>query len=224
VTGSEGGTRWVEVPPERLVRWVAAFTARHGPTVAEPGLEAVVLRAADGTVAACHPPFPPLPQPRDGTGDPAGQAELIAAHAAAARTVGVLLVRLGGYAAGVFTGDPPHLVASKTGSRLVHGRAAAGGWSQHRFARRRENQAAAALRAAADTALAVLGPYAGRLDAVVLGGDRRAMAGVRADPRLAPFVALAVERFLTVPDPRLAILKDTPRLFRAVRIRLAEPT
>jgi hypothetical protein len=137
--------------------------------------------------------------------------------------VGVLLVRLGGYAVGVFTGDPPQLAASKTGSRLVHGRASAGGWSQHRFARRRENQATAALRAAADTALAVLGPYQSRLDAVVLGGDRRAMAGMRADPRLAPFIALAVERFLTVPDPRLTVLKDTPRLFRAIRIQLTEP-
>jgi hypothetical protein len=68
-----------------------------------------------------------------------------------------------------------------------------------------------------------LGPYAGRLDAVVLGGDRRAMAGVRADPRLAPFVGRAAERFLTVPDPRLAVLRDTPRLFRAIRIRLTEP-
>jgi hypothetical protein len=223
VTGSEAGARWVEVPPERLVRWVASFAERHGPPLAEPGPEAVVLRAADGTVAACHPPFPPLPQPPAAQTDPGRQAELIAAHAAAARTVGVLLVRLGGYAVGVFTGDPPQLAASKTGSRLVHGRAAAGGWSQHRFARRRENQAAAALRAAADTAVAVLGPYTGRLDAVVLGGDRRAMAGLRADSRLAPFVTLAVERFLTVPDPRLAVLKDTPRLFRAVRIRLTEP-
>ena len=225
----QAGDRWVEVPPERLVRWVENFTRRHGPAVAEPGREVVVLRARDGAVAACHSPFPPLPPPgeaeedRPGQRDPARQAELIAAHAAAGRTVGVLLVRLGGYAVGVFTGDPPQLAASKTGSRLVHGRAAAGGWSQHRFARRRENQATAALRAAADTALAVLGPYQGRLDAVVLGGDRRAMAGVRADPRLAPFTALAVERFLTVPDPRLAVLKDTPRLFRAIRIRLTEP-
>ncbi|HEY1322870.1 MAG TPA: Vms1/Ankzf1 family peptidyl-tRNA hydrolase, partial [Streptosporangiaceae bacterium] len=93
-----------------------------------------------------------------------------------------------------------------------------------RFARRRENQATAALRAAADTALAILGPYAGRLDAVVLGGDRRAMAGVQADPRLAPFMAQAAERFLTVPDPRLTVLKDTPRLFRAIRIRITEPS
>ena len=228
------GARWVEVPPERLVRWVGNFTLRHGPTVAEPGSEVVVLRARDGATAACHPPFPPLPRPRASGGelagpprerqaDPVQQAELMAAHAAADRTVGVLLVRLGGYAVGVFTGDPPQLAASKIGSRLVHGRAAAGGWSQHRFARRRENQATAALRAAADTALAVLGPYAGRLDAVVLGGDRRAMAGVRTDARLAPFMAPAVERFLTVPDPRLAVLKDTPRLFRAIRIRLTEP-
>jgi hypothetical protein len=222
VAEGQAGVRWVEVPPERLVRWVENFTLRHGPAVAEPGPEVVVLRARDGAAAACHPPFPPLPQPGEGQ-DPAREAELIAVHAAADRTVGVLLVRLGGCAVGVFTGDPPRLAASKTGSRLVHGRAAAGGWSQHRFARRRENQATAALRAAADTALAVLGPYAGRLDAVVLGGDRRAMASVRADPRLAPFMARAVERFLTVPDPRLAVLRDTPRLFRAIRIRLTEP-
>jgi hypothetical protein len=223
--GEDGG-RWVEVPPERLVRWVGSFTERHGPATAGAGTTTVLLRAKDGTAAECHPPFPPLPLPPPGSpdlADPVRLAELMAAHAAAARTVGVLLVRLGGYAAGVFAGDPPELVAHKTGARLVHGRAAAGGWSQHRFARRRENQATAALRAAADTALAVLGSYTGRLDAVVLGGDRRAVAGVRADPRLAPLLAGAEDRFLTVPDPRLAVLADTPRLFRAIRIWLTGP-
>jgi hypothetical protein len=216
----------VEVPPERLVRWATSFAGRHGPAEAEAGPAMVILRAQDGTVAEWHPPFPPLPLPPPGSPDLAGPvrlAELMAAHAAAARTVGVLLVRLGGYAAGVFTGDPPELVAHKTGTRLVHGRSAAGGWSQHRFARRRENQATAALRAAADTALAVLGPYAGRLDAVVLGGDRRAVAGVRADARLATMLADAEDRFLTVPDPRLAVLADTPGRFRAIRIRLPDP-
>jgi Actinobacteria/chloroflexi VLRF1 release factor len=135
----------------------------------------------------------------------------------------VLLVRLGGYAAGVFTGTAPDLAASKVGSRLVHGRSAAGGTSQRRFARRRENQAHQALAAAADTAAAVFGPYAGRLDAVVLGGDRRALAGLRLDPRLAPYFALAVDAVLTVPDPRLTVLKDTPRQFRAIRITITEP-
>ena len=187
-----------------------------------------------------------------GVADVGAVTEAIAAHALRPRAVGVLLVRLGGYAAGVFTGSPPRLAASKTGSRPVHGRSAAGGWSQHRFARRREKQASEALAAAADAAVAVFGSWGGasrersgspitardgqaggghaggergrgQLDAVVLGGDKRAMADLAADPRLAPYLALATDRFLTVPDPRRAVLEDTPRLFLAVRIRLTEP-
>jgi Actinobacteria/chloroflexi VLRF1 release factor len=158
-------------------------------------------------------------------------AEAVAAHARRPRTVGVLLVRLGGYAAGVFTGYPPALADAKTGSRLVHGRSAAGGWSQHRFARRREKQASEALQAAASAAADVFGRRSGRgarpgekLDAIVLGGDKRAMAELRQDPRLAPYLAIATDRFLTVPDPKRAVLEATPRLFLAVRIRLTEPT
>ena len=134
----------------------------------------------------------------------------------------MLLVRLGGYAAGVFSGSQPQLVASKVGSRLVHGRSAAGGTSQHRFARRREKQAREALEAAADNAVAVFGGFGGHLDAVVLGGDKRSAAALREDARLRPYLDIAVERFLTVPDPRLVVLQGTPRLFRAVRILLAE--
>jgi hypothetical protein len=219
-----GGGRWVDVPPERLVSWILTFTQRHGEGSVsrdEAGVT-VTFTAADGTAAECHPPFPPLRWADDS--DPAAAAEAIVAHATSDRTVGVLLVRLGGYAVGVFTGSPPRLVSSKTGSRLVHGRSAAGGWSQHRFARRRENQAATALRAAADAAAGIFGPYgAGRLDAVVLGGDKRSVAGLRGDPRLAPYLGRVTGRFLTVPDPRLAVLKEIPRAFLAVRIRLTEP-
>ena len=156
--------------------------------------------------------------------DVAAIAEAFAAHARRPRTVGVLLVRLGGYAAGVFAGYPPALQDAKVGSRLVHGRSAAGGWSQHRFARRREKQVNEALDAAAAAAVAIFGrpPSATRLDAVVLGGDRRAVAELRDDPRLAPYFTLAAERFLTVPDPKRAVLLETPRLFTAVRIRLTE--
>jgi peptide subunit release factor 1 (eRF1) len=169
-------------------------------------------------------PFPPLPQGAGQAADTiAGSAARISAHARSARTVGVLLVRLGGYAAGVFTGPEARLAASKVGSRLVHGRSAAGGTSQQRFARRREKQASEALGAATNTATAVFAPYAGKLDAVVLGGDRRAVAGLRDDPRLQPYLKLAVDRFLTVPDPRLAVLRSAPRQFRAIRIRLTAP-
>ena len=227
-----GGGRWVDVPPERLVSWIVTFTQRHG-AGSVSGDEAgvtVTFAGADGAVAECHPPFPPLGLPPlrlpplrpAGSDDPAAMAAALAAHATAERTVGVLLVRLGGYAVGVFAGSPPRLVSSKTGSRPVHGRSAAGGWSQHRFARRRENQAATALRAAADAAVSIFGPH--HLDQLVLGGDKRSIAGIRGDPRLARYLALATARFLTVPDPRLAVLKEISRSFLAIRIRLTEPT
>jgi Actinobacteria/chloroflexi VLRF1 release factor len=216
VANERSAVRWVEVDPGRIEGWLDSFGRQHGGTRTEPGQDVVTVLAADGAVAECHPPFPPLPAGSKGSG-----ADL-AAHAAAARTIGVLLVRLGGYAAGVFTGPDARLTASKVGSRLVHGRSAAGGTSQHRFARRREKQANEALGAAADNALRVFGQFAGRLDAVVLGGDKRAMASLRADVRLEPYFAIAVDRFLTVPDPRLTVLQATPRAFRSIRIRLSE--
>jgi hypothetical protein len=219
-----GGGRWVEVAPERFAAWADAFEQRHGGASATGGPAVLMLTAADGAVAECHVPFPPMPAgPGETAGSVAACAEAAAGHAAAARTVGVLLVRLGGYAAGVFAGSPPELITSKTGSRPVHGRSAAGGWSQHRFARRREKQASEALDAAAAAAVRVFGAFPGELDAVVLGGDRRTAARLRDDPRLRPYLARATERFLTVPDPRRAVMRDSPRLFRAIRIRLTEP-
>jgi hypothetical protein len=193
----------------------------------DPSGAAVTFTAADGAAAECHPPFPPALL-GDGTHPVADEAravaEGLAAHAAADRMVGVLLVRLGGYAVGVFAGSPPRLVSSKTGSRPVHGRTAAGGWSQHRFARRREHQAVTALRATADAAAEVFGRYGpDGLDAVVLGGDKRSAAALRGDARLEQYLARATDRFLTVPDPRLAVLREIPRAFLAIRIRLTEP-
>jgi hypothetical protein len=245
VAGS--GAKWVDVSGDRFPRWIASFAVRHG--VSAPAEQAdapenslivtcdthiVTFIAPDGAAAECHPPFPEsLAWPAGGGAGrasgvaPAVITTAVAAHAAAPRAVGVLLVRLGGYAAGVFTGSPPGLADAKTGSRLVHGRSAAGGWSQHRFARRREKQASEALDAAAGAAVLVFGRWAaaggGQLDAVVLGGDKRAVAELRADSRLAPYLAIATERFLTVPDPKRAVLEAAAKGFLAVKIRLTEP-
>ena len=215
-TSDRAQPRRLEVTPGRFGGWIESFRDRHGNLTVISGDGSVTFGASDGSVAECQVPFPPLLA----TGSAEDVAKLLVEHAMADRTVGVFLVRLGGYAAGVFSGPEPVLVASKVGSRLVHGRSAAGGQSQQRFARRRENQAQQAVSAAADTASAVFGPY--QLDALVLGGDRRAFAGIRTDARLAPYFKVAVDAFLTVPDPRLSVLKDTPRLFRAVRIKLTE--
>jgi peptide subunit release factor 1 (eRF1) len=114
-------------------------------------------------------------------------------------------------------------VVSKVGSRNVQGRSAAGGWSQQRFARRREGQARVATSAATDTVAAVLLPHLESLDAIVAGGDRAACDEVLRDARLAPLVPLLEARRLDVPEPRLRVLESTADLFRRVRIRLMDP-
>ncbi len=213
-----GGGRWLDVAPERLAAWLAGFDARHRVTRSVYLPELARFEAADGRVAECHPPFPPLGGAAEHEGLAAGP---LLAHACLERVVGVLLVRLGGHAAGVFEGE--RLVRSKVGSRPVHGRHAAGGWSQQRFARRRLGQARIAAQAAADDAVRVLVPALPTLEAVVLGGDRRAVAPLRDDVRLAGVLALAVDRFLATPEPRLAVLRAAPVQFRAVRVRLLSP-
>ncbi len=206
-----GGGRWVDVPPERLARWLAGFAERHGGAPeAAPADGALALTAPDGAVAECH-----LTVGSAGTVD-----ELLAAAAAEYR-LGLLLIRRGGYAIGLAVG--PRLVESKVDSRYVQGRTAAGGWSQQRFARRRDNQTRQAWQDAADAAVRVLLPAAGRLAGVVGGGDRRAVDAVLADRRLAPLAERRVERFLDVPDPRLAVLQAAVAQARAVRIRLVDP-
>jgi hypothetical protein len=200
------------VPPERLERWLDRFVAEHGASVVEASSGGIVLQGA-GMRAEVEAPFPPM---RLLAQAPYGG---LLEHAARPRTIGVLLVRKGGYAAGVF--HDAELLASKVGSRLVQGRSANGGWSQQRFARRRENQAREAYAAAADNAARVLLPHLARLDAVVTGGDRPAVAAVLEDSRLAPVAALVVDRVLDVPDPRLAVLQETPKRFRAAVIRVS---
>ncbi len=225
-------TRELTVGPERLGRWLAGFLDRHdGPSGASADRPdghvevpadgtSVTVYAADGARVRVEVPFPPLATDRPGTDQYLPYAGLVA-HATRDRTVGVLLVRMGGYAAGVFDGAV--LRTSKVGSRLVQGRTAAGGWSQQRFARRREKQAREAFAAAADVAARVVLPHLSDLAAVVVGGDRRAVGQVLADPRLAPLRDLVTGPHLDVPDPKLAVLRATPERFRAARLRLTEP-
>jgi hypothetical protein len=209
------GGRWVDVGADRLAGWLHRFAERHGEVVTTAGPDEVVVTAADGASARLTVPFPPL------VVDPTAVDGGLAAHTLRSRRVGVLLVRLGGHAAGVFDGD--RLVSSKVGSRQVHGRSAAGGWSQQRFARRREGQVRVALAAAADVAAAQLVPVVGTLDAVVLGGDRRSVDTVLADPRLAALLPLVAAPLLDVPDPRRAVLDATPARYRSVRVLVVDP-
>jgi hypothetical protein len=202
--------RIVSVAPERLARWLTGFEERHGAMRVTGGGEHVILVAADGAQARISVPFPPL-LGEDPVNDLLG-------HASVARQVGALLVRKGGYAVGVFSGR--RLSASKVGSSYVQGRTKAGGWSQQRFARRRENQAGRAFEAAADATAAVLLPVLDALEAVFLGGDRAAVDAVLSDPRLAAVRAKAGSAVWPVAEPRRRVLEAFPDQFLAVRIHL----
>lgn len=191
---------------------MAGFGERHGAvtTAVEDG--AVVLSGADGALAALEVPFPPPALGDDSWADPVAGLE---AHALAPRKVAVVLVRRGGYAvAAVADGK---VTASKVGSRYVQGRTAAGGWSQQRFARRREGQTAALVDAAAEVAARVLAAPA---EWLVTGGDRALADRVLGDPRLRALAALPRERHLEVGDPRSDDVKALPERLRSVRITL----
>lgn len=203
----------MDVPPERLSRWLDNFADRHGAFGTERTAGGVTITAADGAIAELRAPFPPVAL------DGPALSSLIA-HARAPRRVGVLLVRLGGYAAGIFEGAD--LVTSKVDSRLVHARHKKGGSSQQRFARRHDNEIRDLIAHAADLAARVLVPELSTLEAVVLGGDRRAIDLVLADRRLMAMAGKVVEPFLTVPDPKRAVLEEAPAMFRAVRIRVSD--
>jgi hypothetical protein len=132
-------------------------------------------------------------------------------------TVAVLLVRLGGYAVGVFEGE--RLVASKVGTRFVKGRHKKGGSSANRFRRRREEQERELIDAAAAEAARILTPWRERAEHVALGGDRSAVGRVlesRAD--LAWVEPLALERFFDVPEPRLRVLEALPYQLYAAKV------
>jgi hypothetical protein len=132
-------------------------------------------------------------------------------------TVAVLLVRLGGYAAGVFEGE--RLVTSKVGSRFVKGRHKKGGSSANRFRRRRGEQERGLVDAAAAEAARVLAPWRDRAEHAALGGDRAAVSRVLgARPDLAWIEPLALERFFDVPEPRLRVLEALPYQLYAVRV------
>ncbi|MCP2304844.1 acVLRF1 family peptidyl-tRNA hydrolase [Actinokineospora globicatena] len=199
-----GGGRAVEVPVERVPGWFTRFGDRHrGVTHTSLSAGSVVCTATDGATASVVVPFPPLAVVGERDGLEVGP---LLDHLAVSRRVGLVLVRLGGHSLGI--AEPGRVLVSRTDRHLVHGRSAAGGWSQQRFARRREGQARHALEAAARDIAEVLVPRVGELDAVVLGGDRQSLDVLRADRGLAPVFDLAIDRVLDVPEPRRTVLED----------------
>ena len=192
----------------------------------------MTLTAADGATAVLEPFLPGdvsgsadirRPGGPGGPGEPEGLGglqglEALAGWATPPTAVALILVRRGGYAVGL--GQGAELIAHKVGTRYVQSRTAAGGWSQHRFARRRDNQADALVVSVIEHARRVV--LASPTQALVVGGDKSLVRDVLTDPRLAGLARLPRRMLFDLPDPRLVVLKQALRRGRAVRIALSE--
>ncbi len=198
----------VLVPAGRWGRWVENFERGHGPTTYAVIGGVLVGAAEDGSRFRARLPFA-------GTYD--GEPDGLAEAAGAPGDWGVLLVRKGGFAVARMAGE--RVGASKVGQRHVQGRTKAGGQSQQRFARRRDNQARQAYEAAAEHAVRVLDGLARGGGPVVTGGDRAAVEEVLADRRLAGLTV--VEPWLAVPDPRRSVLEQAVRDAGSLQVEVA---
>ena len=202
------GTRYIG--RANVAKRLRALEGTPAPTAYANGSVRVELDEAVLTVT------PPFGLAHEGEYDVVRAGPLLEALAVSP-CVAVVLVRMGGYAVGVFEGE--QLGASKVGTRFVKGRHRKGGSSSNRFRRRRGEQERELVDAAAEEAARVLGPWRGKVERVALGGDRTAVGRVLdADPELAWLRPLALERFFDVPEPRLRVLETLPYQLHAARV------
>ncbi|WP_341394965.1 acVLRF1 family peptidyl-tRNA hydrolase [Arthrobacter sp. G119Y2] len=208
-------TRTTYVSPERLPGWLDRFAAGNGELALTPEHGGLHLAAANGTEAEILAPWPDDGRPGRGTND----VERLVSLAGQSRTLGIVLLRRGGYAAGVARDGL--LLASKAGTRYVQSRTAAGGGSQQRFARRRSNQADALVQTAAEQAARIFTDQ--QPEYLVFGGDR-ALTELLANERIfQPWSGLARLRPLDVQDPKLAVLARAAKDAASVFIRITVP-
>ena len=129
-------------------------------------------------------------------------------------TVGVAMVRLGRYAIAVYEGR--RLAVSKTDTRYVKSRHHAGGTSQRRFQRVRENQIHRLYVEAAGILERQWRPWLDRLDYVALGGEAATINGfVKECATLARLAPITLQRRLEVREPNRAALDQVaPMLYQ----------
>ncbi|MGN6160437.1 MAG: acVLRF1 family peptidyl-tRNA hydrolase [Marmoricola sp.] len=192
------------VAPARLERWTANFLKRHGATASNVVDGALVGFAQDGSSFEARLPFG-----RSYSGPATTDGFLEAARPP--EEWGLLLVRKGGFA--VARLEREKIVSSKVGQRHVLGRSKAGGWSQQRFARRRDLQAQRAYEAAAHHTEVIIG----HMKSIVVGGDRGAIDEVIA---LTGLKSRVVATMPDVREPRRGVFEEAAIDARSVRMRV----
>ncbi len=194
------------LPPGAQLPDAAALDDSLASALSSSGTGAILFRSADETHAVL-PPFPVETAAEYDGWDAGPLLALLDGH----RTVLVLLLRLSGYAVGVYEGE--RLAQSKVGSRFVKARHKKGGSSSGRFARRREGQARELMDKAAETFQQQAETYDGAFDHLLLGGDRHTLLAFRKRcAYLERLESIRVPRILNVEDPKLETLRTLPRL------------
>lgn len=208
----------LELSPSRLPRWWNRFQDDH------PNVEItyrdgeVVLTSTNGSIARFRGWYPV-----------AQDVDPLPALLARPATVGVILLRRGGYSLGCFTSfdhDGGGAIASHTsGRRYVQGRTSAGGWSQQRFARRRDNQAQELAQHVVGKAVHVLQPVLTHPDGagLIVGGDTHLIDTVIAHPRVRAVKTLVRREFFDIPSPRFAVLQTIHARAQTVEVQVSNP-
>ena len=130
---------------------------------------------------------------------------------------GVVLLRLGRYAVAVYQGEK--LLSSKTDTRYVKSRHAAGGTSQKRFQRIREGQ----IRRIYDKTCLVVkdqfSPHLEHMEFVLLGGDRFTLNGLlKVCPLLERLQPITLGRRLNIRNPKHDTLTGVGAMLRQSRV------
>jgi peptide subunit release factor 1 (eRF1) len=115
--------------------------------------------------------------------------------------LGLVMMRLGEYAIGVFQGE--ELLSSKVGTGLVHSRHHKGGSSSHRFERHREKQMETFFTRVCQHAREQLEPYDRQLDYILYGGTRETVLDFRKQCHfLHEFDKKTLARLLNIREPK----------------------
>ncbi len=230
-----------DVPEERLGRLAAQWhdLRRQGQTFSllpsqDPPTElplggdllAMVKGSDTGAILfwspeEAHLVLPPFPVESAATHQ-GWQAEPVRSLLNRHRSIVVLLLRLSGYAIGIF--ENQQLVVSKVGTRFVKGRHRKGGSSSTRFARRREEQARSLFEKACEVLRQQLETYGGRLDHFLVGGDRLTLLDFEKRCSLSRHLNdIKLGRVMQVRHPSMKTLTTLPRLMYASRVITFNP-
>ena len=183
------------------VEWVTALE-RAGSRLLRSATGIAAFRVGDVGLAL-QPPFPlSIAQLSEGI-----DGQPLLSLFASPLTIGVALVRLGRYAIAVYEGQ--QLAASKTDTRYVKGKHHAGGTSQRRFQRVRENQIHRLYGEASGVLERQWRPWLHRLNYVALGGEAATINGfVKECPFLSRLAPITLPRRLDVREPNRAALEQ----------------